>query len=44
VLAINTAKKPDTRMQRIDKALAMLRDQESAGSRAARAKTPADHR
>jgi len=43
VLAIENAKKPETRLRRIEKALAMLRDQEPAGSRAARAKTPGDH-
>ena len=42
VLAIENAKKPETRMRRIEKALAMLRDQESAGGRAARAKTRGD--
>jgi uncharacterized protein YdeI (YjbR/CyaY-like superfamily) len=31
VLAIEGAKKPETRMRRIEKAVAMLRDQESAG-------------
>jgi len=43
VLAIENAKKPETRLRRIEKALAMLRDQEPAGSRAARAKTRGDH-
>ena len=43
VLAIDSAKKPETRMRRIEKALAMLRDQEPARGRAARAKTPGDH-
>ena len=43
VLAIESAKKPETRRRRIDKALAMLRDQEPAGGRAARAKTRGDH-
>jgi len=42
VLAIEGAKKPETRMRRIQTALAMLRDQESAGGRAARAKTRGD--
>ncbi len=37
VLAIESAK-AETRVRRIEKALAMLRDQESAGGRAARAK------
>jgi hypothetical protein len=39
VLAIESAKKAETRIRQIEKALAMLRDQESAGGRAARAKT-----
>jgi hypothetical protein len=43
VLAIDSAKKPETRIRLIDKALAMLRDQEPAGGRAARAKTRGDH-
>jgi hypothetical protein len=43
VRAIESAKKPETRARRIDKALAMLRDQEPAGGRAARAKTRGDH-
>jgi Bacteriocin-protection, YdeI or OmpD-Associated/Domain of unknown function (DUF1905) len=43
VLAIERAKKPETRIRLIDKALAMLRDQEPAGGRAARAKTRGDH-
>ena len=43
VRAIESAKKPETRAGRIEKALAMLRGQESAGARAARAKTQADH-
>jgi hypothetical protein len=43
VLAIESAKKPETRTRRIEKALAMLRDQEPAGGRAARAKTSSDH-
>jgi hypothetical protein len=43
VLAIDSAKKPETRIRLIDKALAMLRDQESAGGHAARAKTRGDH-
>jgi len=41
--AIESAKKPETRARRIDKALAMLRDQEPARGRAARAKTRGDH-
>jgi hypothetical protein len=43
VRAIESAKKPETRARRIEKALAMLRDQEPAGGRAARAKTRGDH-
>jgi bacteriocin resistance YdeI/OmpD-like protein/uncharacterized protein DUF1905 len=43
VLAIDSAKKPETRIRLIDKALAMLRDQESAGGRAGRAKIRGDH-
>jgi hypothetical protein len=43
VLAIESAKKPQTRIRRIEKALAMLRDQEPAGGRAAGAKTRGDH-
>jgi Bacteriocin-protection, YdeI or OmpD-Associated/Domain of unknown function (DUF1905) len=43
VLAIESAKKPETRMRRIEEALAMLRDRESVGGRAARAKTRGDH-
>jgi Bacteriocin-protection, YdeI or OmpD-Associated/Domain of unknown function (DUF1905) len=43
VLAIDSAKKPETRIRLIDTALAMLRDQEPAGGRAARAKTRGDH-
>jgi hypothetical protein len=43
VLAIASAKKPETRIRLIDKALVNLRDQESAGGRAARAKTRGDH-
>jgi hypothetical protein len=39
VLAIESAKKAETRTQRIEKAVAMLRDQAPAGGRAARAKT-----
>jgi Bacteriocin-protection, YdeI or OmpD-Associated/Domain of unknown function (DUF1905) len=39
VRAIESAKKPETRLRRIEKAVAMLRDQESAGGRPARAKT-----
>ncbi len=41
VLAIESAKKAETRIRRIEKALAMLRDRESARGRAARAKTRA---
>jgi hypothetical protein len=41
VLAIERAKKPETRIRLIEKALARLRDQEPAGGRAARAKTGA---
>jgi Bacteriocin-protection, YdeI or OmpD-Associated/Domain of unknown function (DUF1905) len=43
VLAIESARKPETRMRRIEEAVAMLRDQESVGGRAARAKTRGDH-
>jgi Bacteriocin-protection, YdeI or OmpD-Associated/Domain of unknown function (DUF1905) len=43
VLAIESAKKPETRRRRIDKALAILRDQEPAGGRVARARTRGDH-
>jgi uncharacterized protein YdeI (YjbR/CyaY-like superfamily) len=43
VLAIESAKKAETRIRLIEKALAMLRDQESAGDRAARARTRGDH-
>ena len=43
VRAIESAKKPETRARRIEKALAMLRDQEPAGGRAARAKTRGDY-
>jgi DUF1707 SHOCT-like domain/Bacteriocin-protection, YdeI or OmpD-Associated len=43
VLAIESAKKPETRARRIDKALAMLRDQQPAGGRTARAKTRGEH-
>jgi hypothetical protein len=39
--AIESAKKPETRIRRIEKALATLRDLESAGSGAARARTRA---
>jgi hypothetical protein len=39
VRAIESAKKPETRRRRIEKALAMLREQEPATGRAARAKT-----
>jgi uncharacterized protein YdeI (YjbR/CyaY-like superfamily) len=37
--AIESAKKPETRRRRIEQAVAMLRDRQSAGGRAARAKT-----
>jgi Domain of unknown function (DUF1905)/Bacteriocin-protection, YdeI or OmpD-Associated len=43
VLAIESAKKAETRIRLIEKALAMLRDQESAGGRSARAKTRDDN-
>ena len=43
VRAIESAKKPETRARRIEKAAAMLRNQEPAGSRAARAKARGDH-
>jgi uncharacterized protein YdeI (YjbR/CyaY-like superfamily) len=43
VLAIESAKKAETRIRLIEKALVMLRDQEPAGGRAARAKTRGDH-
>jgi uncharacterized protein YdeI (YjbR/CyaY-like superfamily) len=43
VLAIENAKKPETRIRLIEKALAMLRDQEPTGGHAARAKTRGDH-
>ena len=43
VLAIERAKKAETRDQLIEKTLAVLRDQESAGGRAARAKTRGHH-
>jgi Bacteriocin-protection, YdeI or OmpD-Associated/Domain of unknown function (DUF1905) len=43
VLAIESAKRPGTRARRIEKALAMLRDQESAEGYTARAKTRGDH-
>jgi hypothetical protein len=43
VLAIESAKKAETRIRRIEKALARLRDQEPAGGRAARAETRGDH-
>jgi hypothetical protein len=42
VLAIESAKQAETRIRRIEKALAMLRDQESGAGSAARAKTPGD--
>jgi hypothetical protein len=41
VRAIESAKKPETRVRRIEKALATLRDSESAGRGAARGKTRA---
>jgi uncharacterized protein YdeI (YjbR/CyaY-like superfamily) len=43
VLAIDSAKKPETRIRLIDKALVHLRDPGVGGSRAARAKTRGDH-
>jgi Bacteriocin-protection, YdeI or OmpD-Associated/Domain of unknown function (DUF1905) len=43
VLAIESAKKAETRIRLIEKALAVLRDQESAAGRASRAKTRGDH-
>lgn len=43
VLTIESAKKPETRIQLIDRALATLRDQEPARGRAARARTRGDH-
>jgi uncharacterized protein YdeI (YjbR/CyaY-like superfamily) len=39
VRAIESAKKPETRIRRIEKALATLRNLESAGSAAARGRT-----
>jgi bifunctional DNA-binding transcriptional regulator/antitoxin component of YhaV-PrlF toxin-antitoxin module len=39
VRAIESANKPETRIRRIEKAVAMLRDRESARGRAAQAKT-----
>jgi Bacteriocin-protection, YdeI or OmpD-Associated len=39
VLAIESAKKAETRMRRIEKVLAVLRDQESAAGRSATAST-----
>ena len=42
LLAIEGAKKPETRKRRIDKALAMLRSQEPTGGRVARATTRGD--
>jgi hypothetical protein len=44
VLAIESAKKAETRIRRIEKALAMLRDQESAVGRTATASTVASRR
>jgi hypothetical protein len=43
VLAIESAKRPETRVRRIEKALAGLRDQEPAEGHAARVKTRGDH-
>ena len=43
VLAIESAKRPETRVRRIERALAVLRDQEPAEGHAARAKTRGDH-
>ena len=43
VLAIESAKKAETRQRLIEKALATLRDQEPAGGRVARAKTRGNH-
>jgi Bacteriocin-protection, YdeI or OmpD-Associated/Domain of unknown function (DUF1905) len=43
VLAIESAKKAETPIRLIEEALAMLQDQESAGGRAARAKTRGDY-
>jgi uncharacterized protein YdeI (YjbR/CyaY-like superfamily) len=43
VVAIESAKKPETRTRRIEKALARLRDQEPARGRAAGAKTQGNH-
>jgi uncharacterized protein YdeI (YjbR/CyaY-like superfamily) len=43
VLAIESAKKAETRIRLIDKVLAMLRDQESAEGRASRARTRDNH-
>jgi bifunctional DNA-binding transcriptional regulator/antitoxin component of YhaV-PrlF toxin-antitoxin module len=43
VRAIESAKKPETRARRIERALAMLRDQESVRGRAASARTRGDH-
>jgi Bacteriocin-protection, YdeI or OmpD-Associated/Domain of unknown function (DUF1905) len=42
VLAIESAKKAETRRRRIEKALAILRDQESAAGRAGTASTPGE--
>ncbi len=42
VLAIESAKKAKTRIRLIEKALATLRDQESAGGRAVTASTPGE--
>jgi hypothetical protein len=39
VRAIERAKKPETRKRRIEQAVALLRDREAAGGRAARGKT-----
>jgi hypothetical protein len=43
VLAIENAKKAETRIRLIERALAELRNQESAGGRATRAKTRGNH-
>jgi hypothetical protein len=43
VLAIERAKKPETRARRIEEAVAMLEAQEAAGGHAARAKARGDH-
>jgi uncharacterized protein YdeI (YjbR/CyaY-like superfamily) len=43
VRAIESAKKPEMRARRIEKAVVMLRNQEPAGGLAARAKTQGEH-